>query len=165
MSQSSCSCIKGKYDFYINEVNCDKILYQDSSIWMEGENYSIPSTYEISFYNLDTTENGLLIGKIQVSGLGITDISKSLSSLKDGIYEIQTTSCQNTYKKWVAIMPKLQCCLDKYFASEEYDKNKHKEAQRLLDGARVTASFNQPQKAVEYYKMAKKLIDALKCDC
>lgn len=165
MLNSPCSCIKGNFNFYINEINCDKILYQDASLWMEGENYTIPSSYELSFYNLDTAAESVLVGKIQVSGLGITDISKSLPSLKDGIYEIETSSCQNTYKKWIAIMPKLQCCLDRYLASEQYDKNKHKEAQRLLDGARTTASFNQPKKAIEFYKMAKKLIDALKCDC
>lgn len=165
MVNTPCSCVKGKFEFYINEINCDKILYQDASLWMEGENYTIPSTYEIELYNLDTAGENLFIGKIQVSGLGITDISKSLSLFKDGVYEIKYTSCQNTYKRWVAILPKLQCCLDRYLASEEYDKNKHREAQRLLDGARTTASFNQPKKAVEYYKMAKKMIDALKCDC
>ena len=164
MTSNSCSCIKGKYDFYINEINCDKILYEDLSLWMEGDNYTIPASYEIEIYNLDSAGSNTLLKKIEVGGLGITDISRLLS-LKDGIYEIKTISCQNTYKRWVAIMPKLQCCLDKYLASDEYDKIKHQEAQRLMDGARTTAMFNQPKKAIEFYRMAKKLIDVLKCDC
>lgn len=164
MAQAPCSCIKGKYDFYINEINCDKILYEDLSLWMEGDNYTIPEKYEIEFYNLDSAGESILLKKIEVSGLGITDISKLLL-LKDGVFEIKTVSCQNTYKRWIAIMPKLQCCLDKYLASDEYDKLKHQEAQRLMDGARTTAMFNQPKKAIEFYRMAKKLIDVLKCDC
>lgn len=164
MTSNSCSCIKGKYDFYINEINCDKILYEDLSLWMEGGNYTIPTSYEIEIYNLDSAGGNTLLKKIEVGGLGITDISRLLF-LKDGIYEIKTISCQNTYKRWVAIMPKLQCCLDKYLASDEYDKTKHQEAQRLMDGARTTAMFNQPKKSIEFYKMAKKLIDVLKCDC
>ncbi len=164
MANAPCSCIKGKYDFYINEINCDKILYEDLSLWMEGDNYTIPASYEIEIYNLDSAGGNILLKKIEVSGLGITDISKLLL-LKDGVYEIKAVSCQNTYKKWVAIVPKLQCCLDKYLVSDEYDRLKHQEAQRLIDGARTTAMFNQPKKAIEFYKMAKKLIDALKCDC
>lgn len=163
MSQTPCSCIKGKFDFYINEINCDKILYQDLSLWMEGENYMTPGKYEIEFYSMSGGEKEL-VKKIEVNGLGITDISKLLP-LKDAVYEIKTVSCQNTYYRWVAILPKLQCCLDKYFASEEYEQTKHQEAQRLLDGTRTTALFNQPKQAVEYYKMAKKLIDRLNCDC
>ena len=159
---STCSCIKGNYDFYIDEITCDKILYKDLSLWMEGENYTIPKEYEIEIW--DYSDNSKLIKSINVSGLEVTDISKLLP-LKDGVYEIKTKSCQNTYKRWVAILPKMQCCLDKYFASENYDKEKHEEAQRLLDGTRTTALFNQPNKSVEYYKMAKKLIDKLNCDC
>ena len=97
MAQAPCSCIKGKYDFYINEINCDKILYEDLSLWMEGDNYTIPEKYEIEFYNLDSAGESILLKKIEVSGLGITDISKLLL-LKDGVFEVKTVSCQNTYK-------------------------------------------------------------------
>ena len=163
MANTPCGCIKGKYDFYINEINCDKILYQDLSLWMEGENYVVPDKYEIEVYS-QSGGTKTLIKKIEVNGLGITDISKLLL-LKDAVYELKVVSCQNTYYRWVAVLPKMQCCLDKYMASEEYDLYKHREAERLLNGARTTALFNQPKQAVEYYKMAKKLIDRLQCDC
>ena len=68
MAQAPCSCIKGKYDFYINEINCDKILYEDLSLWMEGDNYTIPEKYEIEFYNLDSAGESILLKKIEVSG-------------------------------------------------------------------------------------------------
>ncbi len=163
MSQKDCSCIKGKFDFYISEIACDKILYQDLSVWMSGENYAIPETYDIEVYSL---EDGVksLVNKISVSSLGITDISKLLP-IYDAVYEIKTISCQNTYIKWAAVLPKLQCCLDKYMASDEYDMYKHREAERLLNGSRTSALFNQPKQAVEYYKMGKSLIDKLNCDC
>ncbi len=163
MANTPCGCIKGKYDFYINEINCDKILYQDLSLWMEGENYVVPDTYEVEFYSLSGGEK-TLIKKIEVKGVGITNIA-DLLPISDAVYEVKTVSCQNTYYKWVAVLPKLQCCLDKYLASDEYDIEKHREAERLLNGTRTTALFNQPNQAVEYYKMAKKLIDRLNCDC
>ena len=69
MANTPCGCIKGKYDFYINEINCDKILYQDLSLWMEGENYVVPDTYEVEFYSLSGGEK-TLIKKIEVKGTG-----------------------------------------------------------------------------------------------
>lgn len=158
---STCSCIKGHFDFYINEIACDKILYKDLSLWMQGDNYIIPKQYDIDILDAGSGEQ---VKTIQVSGLDVIDISK-LFSFKDGIYEIHTSSCDNKYKRWVAILPKLQCCLDRYFASEDYEQDKHEEAQRLLDGARQTALFNQPRESVEFYKLAKKKIDNLNCNC
>lgn len=165
MTTSKCSCIKGQYDFFINEVTCDKILYQDNSLWMSGDNYEIPTVYEIEVLDFDKeTKDAKLLKKTEVNGLGMTDISKSFS-IKDGIYQFKISSCQNTYFKTVAILPKLQCCLDRYLASEDYDQFKHKEAARLLEAVRVTASFDQTSKSIDFYKMAKKKIDSLKCDC
>lgn len=164
MATDKCSCIKGQYDFFINEINCDKILYQDNSLWMTGDNYVIPNTYELDILSFNKDSDATLLKTITVNGLGITDISKSLP-IKDGVFQFRLTSCQNTYTKTVAILPKLQCCIDRYLSSEEYDISKHKEAARLMESTRITASFNQPNKAIDFYKMAKKKIDALKCDC
>jgi len=162
---NNCSCIKGKFDFYINEVNCDKILYQDLSLWMSGDNYKVPNFYEVEIYDLDKDGCATtLIKKIEVCTIGVTDISK-LVQLSDGVYELRVKSCQNTYKRWTAIVAKLQCCLDKYLASDEYDVDKYQEADRLLNGARTTASFDQPKESLAFYKKAKKLIDKLNCDC
>lgn len=161
MSNTPCSCIKGHFDFYIDDITCDKILFKDLSLWMQGDNYSIPSKFDIDILDAGTSTH---LKTIQVSGLEVTDISK-LFSFKDGVYEIHIKSCDNLYKRWVAILPKLQCCLDRYLASDDYEADKHQEAQRLLLGARQTALFNQPKQSLELYKLAKKKIDNLNCDC
>jgi hypothetical protein len=158
-----CSCIKGSYDFVVTEINCDKVLYQDLSVWMEGENYTLPPTYKLDIYDIDNQgTTTTLLQTIDVNTKGITDIAKYV---KDGVYEFRVVSCENTYKRWVGIAPKLQCCLDRYLASSEYDEKKYTEADRLLKGVRTTALFNQPAEAIAFYKMAKRLVDKLNCDC
>lgn len=152
----ACSCIKNNYNFFLSEISCQYILYNDLSIWMEGDNYITPSTYIVQ---IGTSPDSLK--DYEVSTKGVTELS-----LKDGVYIFKVTSCQNTYTRWRAVTAKLQCCLDIYLVSEDRpDLEKVKEAQRLLDGAKLYAVYNKPVQANDYYKMAKKLIESLNCDC
>ena len=152
----ACSCIKNNYNFFLSEISCEHILYNDLSVWMEGDNYTTPSTYTVS---IGTDADNLK--DYEVSTRGVTELK-----LKDGVYIFKVTSCQNTYTRWRAVTAKLQCCLDIYTVSEQNpDLEKVKEAQRLLEGAKLYAIYNKPTQANDYYKMAKKLIESLNCDC
>jgi hypothetical protein len=151
----ACSCIKNNYNFFLSDISCEYILYNDLSLWMEGDNYTTPSSYKV---NIGTDGN---LKEYEVATKGVTELK-----LKDGVYMFQVTSCQNTYTRWRAVTAKLQCCLDTYLVSEDRpDMEKVKEAQRLLDGAKLYAVYNKPAQANEYYKIAKKLIESLNCDC
>lgn len=155
---SPCSCIDGKFDFHITEVGCSKNLYTDLSLWVQGDSYVIPDTYQLIAKNEDS---GAEI-KLVVNGHGVTQLPEEL---KDGVYTFSATTCDKKYKRIKAVTARLQCCLDQYVVSNDFEEGKYMEAQRLLNGVKIMSEFNKLAEVKKLYKMVERLIKNLNCNC
>lgn len=152
-----CSCIRNNYDFLIKSIECDKILYTDLSDWMDDERYIDPETYtvQIKHPNNSTTSE-------EVKAKGETKLSLD-ACLTDGVYCFTTESCGVKYTRHVAIIPSLECSLDKFIASTD-DFNKVYTLKSYIESIKVNARMGKPQKASELFDIAKKELSNINCD-
>lgn len=99
---SKCSCIRGNFDFYIEQNQCSKIIYHDRSTWQTGSEYITPPTY-----TLNVKDQGGFTKQFQI----IVGVSTELDLGKcpEGIYTFSVTSCTETFTKWAAILCNLYC--------------------------------------------------------
>jgi len=157
----SCSCIKGVYNFYVKAIDTEKIVYRDSSDWMEGDNYLSPDKYTVYVTPPATSKREKL--ELVVNSINII---QGIGKLKDGVYCFETTSCGVTYKKSVALFPHLECCLKQAWATlgeESIPKLEEIESYKKL--AETNAEFNNVKAAASNLDIAQKLLRNLKCDC
>lgn len=115
-----CSCIKGVYDCRVTPVSADKIIYDDLSNWMEDGYYVLPDDYKITV----TTPGG---SEYELSALPKASTILTNEDLGsqwfDGIYCFKAESCGEIYTKNVALLFKVQCCVDKLLVvADDFDR-------------------------------------------
>lgn len=156
---SNCSCIRGIYNFHVQAIDTKIIIYQDLSDWMDDDGYSKPDTYLVKitpprkFNSIDFI--------MKVDSTNRIDSSK-LGKLLDGIYCFEAESCGVSYKKNVGIYPNIACCLKKAFLK---DYEKALEVKKHLHLFVLNVELGFIIEADKNLKIAKKLLDNIKCDC
>lgn len=160
---NNCSCIKGNYNFYTKSIDIDTIVYQDMSIWMDEKGYILPDEYEVDITLPTSFKPKRLTLKVnQLNRLS----SKELGSIKDGIYCFETTSCGEPYKRCHAIFPYMECCIKKAWTTLDKEKSHLiREVEYYLNLSKINAELDNVQLASKQLKVARKLLDNLKCDC
>jgi hypothetical protein len=159
----NCSCIQGNYGYHVEAIDKDTIIYQDLSEWVEGVGYELPESYILNV----TTPGSSTPTPIDVSVSNTNRIpGNQLSGICDGVYCFQTTSCGITYSKFSAIFPNLDCCVKQAWATldSRFDEQ-IREIESQLKRAKINAELDNPTDASNNLKIAKKLLENLKCDC
>ena len=119
MNGEICSCIRGEdgFNFYVQAIDRETIIYQDLTDWMDEGGYTVPQTYEVDV---------IAPGKYKAVRLsfnvgGLTSItSEQLGGcLIDGAYCFQTEFCGIKYKRSRALFPYIECCLKKAIVTQE----------------------------------------------
>lgn len=95
-----CSCIRGTYDFFLDQTQCSNVIYLDHSTWQEGPDYGTPT------YTLSIEDNGGNITEHSVTQGVPLYLDLSCSS---GVYTFSVVSCLDTFTKDVAILCSLEC--------------------------------------------------------
>lgn len=163
---NKCACIKGQsFDFALISVDHTKVLYQDMSVWMTGDKYYIPETYDIIM--------GIGSGKkISVKTGGLTEItSEMLGGLPDGVYCVKASSCMETYTRYKVHAFKIECCIMEYMSQliekrardEEYVEVERIE--NLLTMAKHNAEVKNTTLAQSLLEEAKLSLEELNCNC
>lgn len=158
---ANCSCIRGNYNFYAREVDKNGFRYQDLSDWMDEPGYTIPTTYSVTI-TPPATRNSVTLN-LTVGGTNYIT-KEQLGSLKDGIYCFEVTSCGISYKRSIGLFPEMRCCIRQLYATEN-DPSKAQEVDNYLERASINIEFNNIQLAEKNLKIARRLLDNLKCSC
>jgi hypothetical protein len=160
---TNCSCITGDYNFYVDSLDKDTIVYQDLSNWMVEDGYDVPEQYIVEITPPATSKSySINIKTGQLNRL----TEKEIGTLKDGIYCFKVTSCGQDYTRSKAIFPKLECCISQLWAT--LDSNKYDQINEIeshLKLVEINAELNNIQLAQSELKITKKLLENLKCDC
>lgn len=166
---SECSCIKGVFDFTLEYIGTDKLIYEDMSDWMDEEGYSNPEEYTVNI-TLPGRNNSHPVTIKKGSKNIITSVdfnSGRNQKIQDGIYCFTVESCGKTYKRSKAVTGSLQCCLDTAYAQlEDFSETEElEEVQQYIKSIEVSSERGLTKQAVSLYKIANKLISKLNCNC
>ena len=128
---------------------------------MDDDNYVIPSSYQVS-----VTPPGT--GKATEFTVSTTNNTKITwgKELEEGVYCFETTSCGIKYTRSIGIFPKTECCIKQAWATLGIEfKSKIEEVESYLKMASNNAELNNVKTATQNLKIAKRLLENLKCDC
>lgn len=167
----TCSCIRGEhYDFRVESCEKTRFFYTDLSLWMTDEPYVIPESYVVKIIPPGKSE-GIAVNVKPLSTTTINASDLGANTLEDGVYcfsveQDTQPGCGKSYKRSKALFPKIQCCLDKAFSKESDAKyDGLKDVEKYLEFAKNESELGNSKKAAENYKIAKKKLDRLNCDC
>jgi len=163
-----CSCIKGNFDFTLDNLGCDTILIEDMSDWMNEDYYELPTTYDV-----EVLTPGKKVAKIvqikpdQRNRFSPSDFGQGGKYFLDGIYCFTTTSCGVKYTRNKAVVCAIECCLNDLISKSSPDTD-FKEINRiklLTEGIRTNAELGKLNKANELYDIVQKFLRRLNCNC
>lgn len=158
-----CSCIGGNYNFHAEAIDKKTLIYQDLSNWMDEKGYVYPTQYDI-----DITPPASSVAKTVTLYVGQINriTSEEIGSIKDGIYCFEIDNCGTKYKRSKAIFPYLACCVKQAWATLGIEwQESIEEIENHLKLASINAELNNVQLASKELKIAKKLLENVKCDC
>jgi hypothetical protein len=167
----NCACIRGtgrKFDFYLELLDCDTLVFTDLSNWMEEDYYVVPEEYpmEIKFPNgTKKTVN------FKPQGATVfTSESLGVPCLFDGIYCFTVESCGYTYSRNDAIVCSLECKLDTLVhqmdTSLVYGKESLSKIERItvyIDSFKSNARLGKINKATKLYKILSRELEGIDC--
>lgn len=160
-----CSCIRGDsgYNFYVEAIDPDTIIYQDLSVWMDENNYVLPSTYTVVIQPPGVSSTYTL--EFDISS--INRITKNeIGSIRDGIYCFSVDICGVKYKKTKSLFPKIECCIKQAWATlDDSWWEKLEEVENYLKLTSINAELGNIKEANNTFNIAKKLLENIKCDC
>lgn len=164
-----CSCIRGNYNFEFYAKDAKHFVYQDMSDWIEEDGYVRPPKYIVqiktpgfdSFIDLEMSTTCLnSITSFEISGI------KDLY-LSDGIYCFKTTSCGTPYIRSAAVIWNLECKWN-HLVTQRKDKEdleKISKTRFYLDQIMFNAQSNKVNQAQEFFLLASRDLDCVKCKC
>lgn len=168
----SCACIKGIYDFRVEACDTNRLLYTDLSEWMKDEPYIIPKYHRIYVTPPgQKKEYEVLVEPLSTTVIDAGQIG--MKKLQDGIYcftvkplDESSGGCGKEYIKSTGIFPNLECCIAQAHATLDDDKYEDiKDVEKMLTMSKVSVDLGKVKSAQDTFKIAKKLLDRLKCDC
>lgn len=166
-----CSCIRGsgtKFDFYLELLDCDTLVFTDLSNWMEEDYYVVPDEWTMTIkFPSGTTKD------IKFKPKGTTIITASdlgIPCILDGIYCFSTFSCGNTYYRNEALLCSLECKLDTLIHQLDislynYDKNLAF-AQKIsvyINSIKTNARIGKTQLANKYFDITSRELEKVEC--
>jgi hypothetical protein len=168
-----CACIRGsgqRFDFYLDFLDCDTIVFIDQSNWMEEDYYIIPDEYSmtIKFPNGTTKE----VNFKPKGATTFTSESLGIGCFLDGIYCFSVDSCGYTYTRNDAILCSLECKRDSLVASLDINSNTHNYNKTLefiktidvyLDSIKSNARIGKINLATKYFNIVQVELEKVEC--
>lgn len=165
-----CSCIKdegGKFAFKLESIDCQTLAFTDLSNWNEEDNYIVPDSYTITITKPNGVDVDVSINPKKTTILKGSDLKTSIC-IPDGIYCFKIASCGVTYSRTKAITCIADCQLTEAIAkaaSGELNLDLVIELNNYLHATIAAANNGQSEKAAGFYKILKKELNKLNCDC
>jgi hypothetical protein len=163
MACVQCACIKGEYDFTAHAPDCDNLIYQDMSEWMEGEHYLLPKEYEVEVIP-PGKKTGVRITSTYPNSVRSTTEERGFKIL-DGVYCFKVTSCGVSYLKRTGLFPNLECCISRAKILLPEKRQEITKAEQLLESVKTSIELSDIKTAQAMLQIVKRMVDNLKCDC
>lgn len=166
----TCSCIRNYFNFNLDFTDCEVFVYTDLSDWMDENTHDLPEEYEIEVIT-PGRKNAVIITVSATKPVKITskDLFNSSTQrcIPDGTYCFSIDSCGYKYSRFVPVTCKIQCSIDNLTAgaTDLGTEEKAKELQRLLEQYRNSAVNQQSDQSVKLFKVLKRELDKLDCNC
>lgn len=158
----NCSCIRhggSLFDYHLEMLDCDTIIFTDLSNWMQEDYYEVPNSWPMTV----TSPSGDKF-TVNFKPMGTTVIrSEDLGGcILDGIYCFSTESCGYIYSRSEAIMCSLQCKLDTLLAfNEDYDRIG--KISNYIDSIKINARVNKVKLAESMFKIVQRELKSVEC--
>lgn len=171
-----CSCIRRsgtKFDFYLDLLDCDTLVFTDLSNWMDEDYYVIPDEWPMTIKFPDGNTKQV---NFKPKGTTIfTSSSLGVGCLLDGIYCFSTESCGYDYHRNEAILCSLECKLDTLinqldisYLSKHYPQTNPtleliKNATTYMNSIRINARNGKVNQALKYFKLVSTELENIEC--
>lgn len=175
-----CGCIAGRFDFTFGVRGEDHFIYQDLSVWEEGEGYQIPPYYTVrvksptakDYKDIQVRTGGSFL--IDKAELGVT------GCIPDGVYcfrvesgvDCSSVGCGLQYDAYRMLTTLIECRLMKsqvYYMDGKGEIPSEKSGSLDLIDMKIESSKFQAEignfsMAQDEYKVANKMLDILNCE-
>lgn len=154
----NCACIKNDFRFTIDCLDDTSVVYRDISTWMEGFNYNKDSNYELQIkFPGHSKPKKFTVNNFE-------NVKLDFGKIIDGIYEITVDNCGTLYTRCEALIPNLQCCVDKINA-ENKNPDKTSELNGNLEMFKACVKSGDLESSNELLKIIKRTVKNLNCNC
>lgn len=161
-----CACIQNDYNFLLDYTDCQEVIYKDSSKWMEGDAYELPSTYDVTVSSPIQSGATITVYANGSTSLSTSDFGLPSECFPDGFYTFSTESCGVTYSKNIAILCTLDCCLQDMIArSTVQDLPKINQLRFYIEASKTQAEAGNYEQFQTFYSLAKDHLKAYNCKC
>lgn len=172
---AACSCIKGRdgYDINVEVIDPYTISYTDYSVWVDEPPYIIPDRMLVNITFPSGGDQDIYVSPKRNAIIRSTDLG--LGKFQDGIYTFKldplsdkSGACGIERGKCFALLPNIKCCVLKAFADIDPDDDKYESLQdvdRWIKMSENSAELGKSSDSREQYKIAKKKLDKINCNC
>ncbi len=157
-----CSCIKGDFDFSLEESSCGAIYYVDRSTWMTGPDYDPVRSYELNITHPsgNTTTHTVVVGIPLLLDLGNCPTPE--------VYTFSVESCTDEFTKDYPILCTLNCGYLKAAAklgSAGVNSTVLRDISEGLDRIRELVSYGAIEAAKGLLTNITSKLKSINCDC
>lgn len=131
---SKCGCIRGTYDFSLQQTRCDHIIYTDLSTFQEGSEYTLTPSYELKVTLPDDSIKTYTV----TSGTPL-DLEFG-ECMEPGIAIFEVVSCTEKFTKRVALTCSWWCGYLKAASSQGISAEKLKSIREDIQDVELIAS-------------------------
>jgi hypothetical protein len=155
---AKCGCIRGSYDFSLQQTSCGSLTYIDLSTFQEGEDYTDTPSYEMSAILPDGTIKTYQVTK------GIPLSLNFGECVSPGIIEFQVVSCLDKFSKRAALTCSLWCGYLKASTVEGISVERIRELREEILDVELIASTDYIT-AAKMIEMIERKLDRINCRC
>ena len=166
-----CACIRGtgsKFDFYLDLLDCDTVVFTDLSNWMTEDYYNIPDEHPMTITFPDGTKKDVMFKPQGSTIFRSSDLQ--IGCFLDGVYCFSTYSCGYTYSRNEALLCSLECKLDTLISqldiSTVYGKASLEKAKTLstyLESVKTNARLSKIDRATKLFHIVSKELEGVDC--
>lgn len=167
----NCACIRGtgrKFDFYLDLLDCDTVVFIDQSNWMDEDYYTIPDEYPMTITFPNGTKKSVNFKPRSATVFTSQDLG--MPFLLDGIYCFTVESCGYTYSRNDGIVCSLECKLDTLTHQLEtslvYGKELLSKIERLtvyMDSFKTNARLGKINRATKLFNILSRELEGIDC--
>lgn len=146
-----CSCLKNDFNLNVYTEDCDTIILEDHSIWMDDFGYSKPEKLDLVMVYPNGTEKEITINPNTRNVLKSQEMNLG-ECFEDGVYFFKTNSCEVPYTITRLISCQAQREIDVLkteltIHSSDEEWNNLWKAEGYLEIAKTSAIYNQFEKS------------------
>jgi len=157
---SCTSCIDNSQFYFTISYAKEGIIYTDQSIWRTPNNGEQRPTYDVTLA-VDGTSKEFTVN------VGAPTLIRSkdfvLPTCPDGIYTVTTTICDQPFERTVAIIPQVECGLNKLILENKWDDAevviKH------IEYLKADVKLGLTDQANSRYTMLEDFLNKINCKC